>query len=73
MVCPFCGRESKSDKYCTRCNVTFNDEVRAIAHDENPGSDRIGPFSMKTAKIILWIFMGLLIVAFVLITEFMRF
>ncbi|MEG2007117.1 MAG: hypothetical protein RRX88_06855 [Raoultibacter sp.] len=73
MICPFCGRESQSDQYCTKCQVAFNDEIRSIAAKTDTRSDRIGPLSTKTAKIILWVFMGLLIVAFVLITEFMKF
>ena len=71
MICPFCGRESESDKRCTKCHVQFNKEIRSIAMEEDTRSDRIGPVSTKTAKRILWVFMAFLIILFVVLTETM--
>lgn len=69
MICPFCGKTSESDRRCSKCRVEFNDEIRAIAFEEDTRSDRIGPVSTRTAKIVLWAFMALLLVAFVAVTE----
>lgn len=71
MICPFCGRESASEDHCTKCHALFNKEVRKIAYepDSDPRSDMIGPFTTKQAKILAWIIMGLLLVAFVAATE----
>lgn len=71
IICPFCGRESASEDHCTRCHTRFNKEIRSIAYDaeSDPRSDRIGPLSTKAAKILCWVVLGLLLVAFVLATE----
>lgn len=69
MICPFCGKVSDSSEHCTRCHVEFNDEIRAVALKEDTRSDRVGPVSTKTAKIMLWAFMALLLVAFIAVTE----
>lgn len=71
IICPFCGRESKSEDHCTRCHVRFNKEIRAIAYDteNDPRSDRIGPFSAKTAKRLGWALLVVLIFAFIAATE----
>ncbi|MEG0990644.1 MAG: hypothetical protein RSN88_07265 [Gordonibacter sp.] len=71
IICPFCGRESASQDYCTKCRTRFTKEVRAIAYpaEDDPRSDRIGPFSTRTAKYLGWVLLVLLLVAFVLATE----
>lgn len=71
IICPFCGRTSASQDHCTKCHVRFTKEARAIAYhvDDDPRSDRIGPFSTKVAKYLGWILLGLLLVLFVLATE----
>ena len=71
IICPFCGKESASRDQCTKCHTRFTKEIRSIAFpvDNDPRSDRIGPFSTKTAKYLGWVLLGLLLVAFVLATE----
>ena len=71
IICPFCGKESASQDHCTKCHTRFTKEIRAVAYraDDDPRSDRIGPFSTKTAKYLGWALLGLLLVAFVLATE----
>lgn len=71
LICPFCGRESTSENHCTKCHVRFTKEIRAVAFsaESDPRNDFIGPFSTKTAKIIGWVLLGLLLIAFVLATE----
>lgn len=75
IICPFCGRASKSEKHCSACGAKFNKEVLAHAFRESkdPRTDMIGPFTMKTAKRLLWGFMILMIVAFVAITESVKY
>ncbi len=71
IICPFCGRESASRDHCTKCHSRFNKEILSVAYtaDEDPRSDRIGPVSTKTAKILGWVLLGLLLIAFVAATE----
>ncbi|MDJ1650455.1 MULTISPECIES: hypothetical protein [Gordonibacter] len=71
VICPFCGKTSQAEDHCTKCRTRFTKEVRAVAFTEenDPRSDRIGPVSTKTAKIIGWAVLALLLVAFVLATE----
>lgn len=71
IICPFCGRESATDDQCTKCHTRFTKEIRAVAYsvDNDPRSDRIGPVSTKTAKILGWVLLGVLLVAFVVATE----
>lgn len=61
---------SESEERCTKCRVAFDDEIRSIALSEDTRSDSIGPLSLKAAKVLLWVFMALLLVAFVVVTEF---
>lgn len=71
IICPFCGRESASDVRCTKCHARLDREARSLAYstENDPRSDRVGPISTKTARIICWIVLGLLLVAFVVLTE----
>lgn len=71
IICPFCGKESKSDEYCTGCNVLFNKQVRDIAYtaENDPRSDMVGPVSTKTAKRLLVVLLVGLVVAFFALTE----
>lgn len=71
MICPFCGRESKSNDYCTACHSLFNKQVRQIAYtaENDPRSDRIGPFSTKTAKRLLILGIIALVSLFIIFTE----
>lgn len=75
IICPFCGARSRSEKHCTSCSAKFNREVlaHAVRESDDYRSDRIGPFSTKTAKRLLWVFMILMVVAFVAITESVRY
>lgn len=71
IICPFCGKLSNSEKYCTRCGVQFSKEIRSIAFTEetDPRSDYIGPLKTRTATRILIVAMIVLIVIMVVITE----
>lgn len=71
LICPFCGKESKSDDHCTNCHVRFNKEIRSIAAtpETDTRSDSVGPFSLKTAKVLLVVGMVVLLVLFVVFTE----
>lgn len=69
MLCPFCGRESVSTELCSNCGVRFTKEIRNIAWEEPPYEDKIGPFSTKTAKRLLYVVILLLLVAFFALTE----
>lgn len=71
IVCPFCGRPSRSTELCTRCGALFNKEVRSIAfmEQDDPRPDRIGPFTTRTAKILLWIGIAILILLFAVLTN----
>lgn len=75
IICPFCGARSRYEKFCSGCGAKFNKEVLShTVRESNDGrSDYIGPFKTKTAKILLWIFMGLMVLAFVIITESVRY
>lgn len=75
IICPFCGARSRYEKFCSSCGAKFNKEVLAhtVRESRDSRSDYIGPFKTKTAKILLWIFMGLMVLAFVLITESVRY
>ena len=68
IICPFCGARSRYEKFCSSCGAKFNKEVLAhtVRESRDSRSDYIGPFKTKTAKILLWIFMGLMVLAFVL-------
>ncbi len=74
IICPFCGNRSRNEKFCSSCGAKFNKEVLKIASREknDDRSDRIGPFSTKTAKYLLYGLMGVLIIVFILITESLR-
>ena len=55
----------------TKCHTRFTKEIRAAAFtvDNDPRSDYVGPVTTKVAKVICWVVLGLLLVAFVLATE----
>ena len=74
IVCPFCGNRSRNEKFCSSCGAKFTKEVLSIASREknDQRSDRIGPFSMKTAKRLLWVFIIALIALFIFLTERLR-
>lgn len=71
MICPFCGVESKSKNHCTHCQAIFNDEVRSIASNSTSDfrNSRVGPFSTQMATIFAWTVIGVLVAAFVVITQ----
>lgn len=71
IICPFCGKESRSREYCSKCNTRLTKEALEVAYtrDNDPRGDMIGPFTTKVAKRLLWVFIGLLIIAFVVLTE----
>ena len=74
IICPFCGNKSKKEKFCSSCGAKFNKEVLSIASREKDDarSDKIGPFSTKTAKYLLYGFIAVMIIVFILITESLR-
>lgn len=71
VICPFCGKESKSHEYCASCNTRLTKEVLSVAYTpvNDPRSDMIGPFTTKTAKRLLWVLIALLLLAFIVLTE----
>lgn len=71
IICPFCGKESRSREYCSRCNTRLTKEALAVAYtrENDPRGDAIGPFSTKVAKRLLWALIALLLVAFIVLTE----
>lgn len=75
IICPFCGARSRSEKHCSSCGAKFNREVLAhtVRESDDNRSDRIGPFSTKTAKRLLWGFMIVMVGVFILITESLRY
>lgn len=54
---------------CSNCGVRLTKEIRNIAWEEMPGEDKIGPFSTKVAKRMLYAVMLLLLIAFFALTE----
>lgn len=69
MLCPFCGKETVTTELCSHCGVRFTKEIRTVAWDEPPCEDRIGPFSTKVAKRLLYVAILLLLIAFFALTE----
>lgn len=71
IICPFCGKESRSREYCSKCNTRLTKEALAVAYtrDNDPRGDTIGPFTTKVAKRLLWVLIALLLIAFVALTE----
>lgn len=71
IICPFCGKESRSHEYCSKCNTRLTKEALSVAYtrDNDPRGDMIGPFTTKVAKRLLWVLIALLLVAFVVLTE----
>ena len=71
IICPFCGKESRSRDYCSKCNTRLTKEALEVAYtrENDPRADMIGPFTTKVAKRLLWVLIALLLVAFVVLTE----
>lgn len=69
MFCPFCGGETTSEDYCSQCGTRFTKQIRDMALKEDTRDDRVGPFSTKTAKRLLYVLMILLLIAFFAFTE----
>ncbi len=74
IVCPFCGNRSTSEKFCSSCGAKFTREVLQVASREKDDTrdDRIGPFSTKTAKRLLWVLIIVLVALFIFFTERLR-
>lgn len=71
VICPFCGKESRSHEFCSNCNTRLTKEVLEVAYtrENDPREDMIGPFTTKTAKRLLWVLIALLLLAFIVLTE----
>ena len=69
MLCPFCGRETLAGEFCEKCGTRFTKDVKRIMWEESPVEDKIGPVSTKTAKVLLYVVILLLLIAFFALTE----
>lgn len=71
IICPFCGGETESTSICEHCCSRLDKKILSISYtpENDPRSDKIGPFSTKTAKRIGWVVIGILLVLFVIFTE----
>ena len=71
VICPFCGKSSKSIEYCSNCNTRLTKEVLKYAYtkETDPRNDKIGPFSTKAANKIAWACVFLFLLLFIILTE----
>ena len=72
LICPFCGQVSRTRDHCSVCGVLFDAEIRRIARraSDDPNLEKIGPFSVKAAKIISYAVCAVLVVLFVALTQY---